>query len=229
LAVGDAAFQQKCLQKVEESSSGEGRTVIFVSHNMSAVRQLCEKVAWLENGRLKQIGPAEEVTAAYLKSMESLARSLPLNERKDRKGNGEIRITHLNWKTADGILISGAPASLEIKLNAPLTQSIGSLNFRINVMKHNGEFVGSLSNNAFGQPLQKIDIDSTITCNFESLPLTEGRYYLNANLYHNSRKADKVERALDFKVEAGDFSGTGANMNLVKEGARLPQNWEAKK
>ncbi len=67
LAVGDVRFQKKCLGKMG-SVAKEGRTVIFISHNMGAITQLCEKVILLENGRVKQIGPPEQVVSAYLDS-----------------------------------------------------------------------------------------------------------------------------------------------------------------
>lgn len=66
LAVGDAAFQAKCLGKMEHVA-GQGRTVIFVSHNMRAVMQLCDRVILLENGRITREGPAEQVVDAYLR------------------------------------------------------------------------------------------------------------------------------------------------------------------
>lgn len=66
LAVGDAAFQAKCLGKMEHVA-GEGRTVIFVSHNMRAVMQLCDRVILLEHGRIVREGPPEQVVDAYLR------------------------------------------------------------------------------------------------------------------------------------------------------------------
>ena len=67
LAVGDAAFQKECLGKMG-SVAKEGRTVLFVSHNMGAITQLCERAIWLEEGRLKSNGPSTDVVAAYLSS-----------------------------------------------------------------------------------------------------------------------------------------------------------------
>lgn len=66
LAVGDAAFQKRCLGKMREVASGEGRTVLFVSHNMVAVQNLCRRAVWLDGGCLKQDGDAGRVVAAYL-------------------------------------------------------------------------------------------------------------------------------------------------------------------
>ena len=66
LAVGDAEFQKKCLGKMDDVAKREGRTVLFVSHNMVAVNSLCESAIWLEGGRQKTGGPASEVVARYL-------------------------------------------------------------------------------------------------------------------------------------------------------------------
>lgn len=68
LAVGDHAFQQKCLGKMHDVAAGDGRTVLFVSHNMSALAQLCEHGILLEEGRIKNIGPAKDVIQTYLRS-----------------------------------------------------------------------------------------------------------------------------------------------------------------
>jgi lipopolysaccharide transport system ATP-binding protein len=70
LAVGDAEFQKKCLGKMSDVA-GEGRTVLFVSHNMDAVQQLCDTVIWLENGQMRQIGSVADVVQAYLMDVEA--------------------------------------------------------------------------------------------------------------------------------------------------------------
>ncbi len=70
LAVGDGAFREKSRQKFLEFT-GEGRTVIFVSHSLTQVREMCQSVAWLDKGELRDIGPADEVTARYEKSLEA--------------------------------------------------------------------------------------------------------------------------------------------------------------
>lgn len=69
LAVGDASFQKKCLNKMEEYSENE-RTILFVSHNMTAVKQLCDKVVWLKEGSIAAVGDPEEVISSYLNSVQ---------------------------------------------------------------------------------------------------------------------------------------------------------------
>ncbi len=68
LAVGDYSFQKKCLGKMRDVASGDGRTVLFVSHNMGALSQLCDEGVLLENGRVTMIGPVESVVKSYMKS-----------------------------------------------------------------------------------------------------------------------------------------------------------------
>ena len=65
LAVGDAEFQKKCLGKMQDVSQGQGRTVLFVSHNMAAVRQLCTSAIYLKSGRIVKQGNTEEVLDLY--------------------------------------------------------------------------------------------------------------------------------------------------------------------
>ena len=72
LAVGDAAFQKKCLGRMGEVAH-DGRTILFVSHNMLAVRALCQRAVWLDGGRVRMDGPAEEVARAYNASLDASA------------------------------------------------------------------------------------------------------------------------------------------------------------
>ena len=89
LAVGDAEFQKKCLKKMGDVA-GEGRTVLFVSHNMGAVQTVCRQAVLLADGQVKRMGPAREVVAEYLKVSDDIT-SIPLIHRQDRRGEGRFR------------------------------------------------------------------------------------------------------------------------------------------
>ena len=91
LAVGDAEFQSSCLGKMSDVA-GAGRTVLFVSHNLSALRALCSRGLWLEGGRVAAEGPVASVVDAYLAEGRQRAET-PLAQRRDRTGNGELRFT----------------------------------------------------------------------------------------------------------------------------------------
>jgi lipopolysaccharide transport system ATP-binding protein len=91
LAVGDVAFQQKCLGKMSDVAS-EGRTVLFVSHSMGAIESLCERVLWLEQGRLMGDGPSRDVISQYLGSVAHLKTSQTWDEALEAPGNEWVRL-----------------------------------------------------------------------------------------------------------------------------------------
>jgi lipopolysaccharide transport system ATP-binding protein len=101
LAVGDAEFQKKSMSKMQDVASSTGRTVLFVSHNMIAVRSLCEQAVFLERGRLKHAGPADAVVASYLsESMESNPTPIWDNP-ATAPGNSIIRIRSISISDAN--------------------------------------------------------------------------------------------------------------------------------
>jgi len=99
LAVGDVHFQKKCLGKMQDISRNSDRTVLFVSHNMGAIRGLCEKCLWIDSGSIRQFGPASSVIAKYLEagtdaqvsrdSILSVGQSMNLNKVLIRNSVGE--------------------------------------------------------------------------------------------------------------------------------------------
>ncbi|WP_417612402.1 ABC transporter ATP-binding protein [Owenweeksia hongkongensis] len=225
LAVGDATFQQKCLEKMNDASTKDHRTVVFVSHNMSAVRQLCDEVIWLKEGQIVQIGSPDEVTSAYLQSMDILSKELPIGLRTDRKGVGGAKITKLQWKNQEELLQSGKPAALEIEYEATEMQEIANLNFRLNIFNENGEYLTSLSNQMANFPFQQVAAKGRSVCGFDRLPLAEGSYYITTNLFINGIKCDRVERALSFKVIQGDYYGAGLTNFRDSPGVFIDQDW----
>src|SRR5207253_8224188 len=89
LAVGDVRFQKKCMGKMG-SIAKEGRTVLFVSHNVGAVRSLCSRAILLDGGVLQATGTSAEITSKYLARLDGRL-EYDLNKRVDREGNGDLR------------------------------------------------------------------------------------------------------------------------------------------
>jgi lipopolysaccharide transport system ATP-binding protein len=98
LAVGDARFQQKCLGKMREVS-GQGRTVLFVTHQMGLVSQLCERAVLLQNGRLAQSGKTPEVIATYLRDVGSRGGRAFVRSEADL-GNKDLYIAEVATRNA---------------------------------------------------------------------------------------------------------------------------------
>jgi lipopolysaccharide transport system ATP-binding protein len=98
LAVGDAEFQEKCLGKMRGVASNEGRTVLFVSHNMTAIHQLCQNALWLNHGRARKLGPTAQVVQAYTSSVRDAARSGELSTGRTT-GDGQVKL--LSYEVTD--------------------------------------------------------------------------------------------------------------------------------
>src|SRR5215469_7294460 len=95
LAVGDAAFQKKCLGKMDKVSK-EGRTIVFVSHNMTAMKSLCDRVVWLEQGSVLQDGPTERTISGYLGQSAKRSSQSFWPDPKDAPGNDLVRIRKIS-------------------------------------------------------------------------------------------------------------------------------------
>ena len=103
LAVGDAAFQKKCLDKIGEAAKG-GRTVLFISHNMTAVNSLCKRVVWIKSGKIVEDGAAADVVTRYLaKSVKSTDLQEEVWSRMDEApGNEMVRLHRVGMRRLDG-------------------------------------------------------------------------------------------------------------------------------
>lgn len=104
LAVGDAEFQKKAIGKMQDVSRGEGRTVLFVSHNMAAVRSLCQRGIVLDNGAIVYQGTTDDAVRFYLNNGSS-SLSIPIDKRKDRRGNGRIKLRNILFRDANNEII----------------------------------------------------------------------------------------------------------------------------
>jgi len=124
LAVGDMAFQKKCLGKMSEVASG-GRTIVFVSHQLNQIRRLCEKVIWLDQGKIFQAGPTAQIAGAYEASMTNRSNGLAHAE-----GAPEIRNGFIGWEIVEprsedpNMLTTLGPVRLKfvLRLSKPVSE-----------------------------------------------------------------------------------------------------------
>ena len=123
LAVGDAEFQRKCLGKMGDISKGEGRTVLFVSHNMAAVSSLCSKGIYLKNGNLVENGSMTNVVSSYLSDMERVE----AQEWVGSEGDADIRITKTLVYTGDNTFGFHTNADVLIEIHGETTAPLMDL------------------------------------------------------------------------------------------------------
>jgi lipopolysaccharide transport system ATP-binding protein len=125
LAVGDAEFQQKCLGKMGDVAKGEGRTVLFVSHNLAAVKQLCKKGIQLSNGFVACAGPVIDVLDSYLKV--NTENSQNTQENKIRSGTQDVYFQEVKVINAKGnsleTILTGMDVIFEIKVYSKIDVS----------------------------------------------------------------------------------------------------------
>ena len=146
LAVGDAAFQQKCLGKMKSVARTEGRTILFVSHNIVALKQLCQEGVWIQNGRIRQTGSIKDVAQAYMSDVSSVARTGELLA--DRvKGDGRVALVSYRVTNAAGEESPppGTREDLLIFITLRVREAIGQPAFGISITNESGTLMTSIN------------------------------------------------------------------------------------
>jgi lipopolysaccharide transport system ATP-binding protein len=178
LAVGDAEFQRKSLGKMK-NVAGEGRTVLFVSHNMAMVRQLCNMAIYLEGGTLKEVGEASAVIDAYMADV------MPQDANSERVGTerlwAELRIVEAGLEAPCGLLKFGVDYDFVLRLGSdePFRRGVAS----ILIFDQEGGLISSLE--SLEEGVDQFDIVHTTEVVFKvhSLGLLPGTYSAGITLY----------------------------------------------
>jgi lipopolysaccharide transport system ATP-binding protein len=226
LAVGDAAFQRKSLGKMGEVAK-EGRTVIFVSHNLAIIQALCQRGVLLDHGRVLADGPIAHTIDEYLRTLEHAA-ATNLVDRTDRDSRSwdQTRIHELKVEDLGsgqpGVVVGGRPA----RITVGVTRVLPMLECRLTIV------------NSLGQPLTTLDsevsapgdirdpsLGGTIECEIPSLPLLPGRYRIDVLLKANRQIQDGLQGAAFFDVEAGVIAGRPAPTGGTDGALALTHVW----
>lgn len=219
LAVGDAEFQQKCLGKIG-AVAGQGRTVLFVSHNLSAVQFLCERGVLLAEGRVLAQGPTDEVLARY-RSRPDTARRALLDEAPRTGGSGSLRLTEIALVGSD-VVRTGGPLRVLIRFRAT-EAGVRATALGLSLWTMLDERIISVASDVTGNAPD--DLVDHVVCTIPELPLLRGVYWLNASILTPHGIADYVIHALSFEVEDGDFYGTGRAPHPAWARIVVPCEW----
>lgn len=207
LAVGDMAFQKKCLGRIN-TIAGQGRTVLFVSHNMTAVQGLCSRVAVIEHGRVAYDGEPKTGISRYL--TESLASaSVPLADREDRSGDGSVRLTSVTVESLDADCIIRSTSRLKFTIGYRCERPQTHVRFIATIRDINRTGLFALDSEATGEIPEALPIAGSVECITDPINLTPGRCYVALRVQRGSIDADWVWPAVEFDVETDDFFGTG--------------------
>ena len=228
LAVGDAEFQKKCLGKMKDVSEKDGRTVLFVSHNMPAVQRLCTQAMVMQFGRNIYTGNTDDAINFYLHQKKTQA-ELSIQERKDRKGNGIIKCTDLKFLNVNGRESSGFKSgdylSIQISYSFSGNKPVNMVWFRLQIISADDEVLFIL-NNAHSADLIQVNKSGEAVCVIPKLPLFGGTYSINLTIYSQEiGLTDEIESIKELDVSDGDFFGTG-KIPGIKKGLFVAHNWQ---
>jgi lipopolysaccharide transport system ATP-binding protein len=232
LAVGDAAFQQKCLGKMENVAK-EGRTVLFVSHNMAAVENLCSRAIWIDGGQVVEIGETKKIIETYLQKSMQHAR-IPLADREDRRGEGDIMLNRLDIESEDGQTINHASTGKNLILRlhyiTNANKSIPNCRFSITITRKERVYC-MLSTELTSKEVLNIEKKGYVEFLIPRLPLTESVYSITVFVEANNVIQDWVMDAYELSVVGGDYYGTGRNCphrNFYGEYPLIEFSWKHK-
>ena len=201
LAVGDAEFQKKCLGKMDQVSRNQGRTVLFVSHNMEAVLKLCTRGSSLDSGSIRAIGDTKTVVQDYFRNqahsprvvdLSSTARTYPLGER--------IRLAKVSpsdggsgWSFAFG-------HQLSIDLSIDVSASVTRFELIVGLYSIRGFEVATWSTADSNLNLSVRPGTNTFRIKYRHLRLLPGQYFLAFSLYSGRGLEDAIYEAAEFEI-----------------------------
>jgi ABC-type polysaccharide/polyol phosphate transport system ATPase subunit len=211
LAVGDRAFQRKCLGKIGELKS-QGVTILFVSHDLEAVRNLCTSAIWLENGVIQERGTTDRVIDSYLSNVTAMAearlsREQPIGDNENRWGSGEVEITDVKFLDAQGkerrAFKTGERMVVRLKYHAhtEVRQPV----FGLAIYSSGGVQVNGPNTRFSDYTVESVEGVGEIDYIVELLPLLEGTYELSAVVYDQKclHAYDHQHRMHTFIVQRG--------------------------
>lgn len=202
LAVGDAEFQKKAIGKMQDISGNNGRTVLFVSHNMVAVKNLCNTAILLENGTCVFEGTTEETINMYLKNNVS---NQKLSEIVKRTGTGIVKFNDVNiYGEKPGIKpTTGQVLNISFKLKNKASIEGRKIRFDMRVDDDYGQKLFWVS--SVLKDINNTNDTNNIVLKLFKNPLNSGNYVATIFLSVDNEEADLIENAFSFEVEEGDY------------------------
>jgi lipopolysaccharide transport system ATP-binding protein len=227
LAVGDAEFQNKCIGKMSEVARG-GRTVLFVSHNMPSVQQLCSSGMMLHVGTVAMRGGIEDTIAAYIGSLARVS-DQELRLRKDRTGNGRLRVVGVTLHDDCGVRVAAAvcgfPLRLRIHYESEFQGSSRGVYVSFNLRNSFGMRLTCFDNRQTGDTKMVLYPLGYFECRWPKVNLRSGQYGANIYVALGDDVSDWIKDAFVLDVEEGNFFGSGNLVQRDQGDVVFEQSW----
>lgn len=217
LAVGDAEFQKKAIGKMQDVSKGEGRTVLFVSHNMTSIKGLCQRGIWLKNGLIKDTGEINDIVRNYLTdgNMGDYNFDLSLKKVEQDKGVlriGKVAITSLSLNLC-GKVLNNEKVIIELEILNPFELN-GDMEIAGRITNSENIYIHYFSSKLKGKVYKiKGSKSLNVILEYEQLPLKAGTYFIGFEIKFQSDIVYWVGNAIRFEVIDNDFYKSGVSWN----------------
>ena len=209
LAVGDAEFQEKCLGKMREISRGHGRTVLFVSHNLNAIVQLCQTAVLLRQGSVEKIGPSVDVMKTYA-AQAKLSAGADLSNHPNRPLSMNPIFRRVELLDGEGkpspVHFPEAPVMVRLRLLCPWPIPAPKIAIAINNWR--GSRIFAVATYLTPDAPSMVDGDSTVVASFELPPLSPGTYTVDLSIAEGDGFLDEIHSAIAFEVPACSYLRT---------------------
>jgi lipopolysaccharide transport system ATP-binding protein len=226
LAVGDAAFQKKCLGKMNDVVK-EGRTVLFVSHQMDAVASLCQSVMVVDGGRASERMETEEGITRYLGGREQAA-GVPLSQRPRTTDKKRPPIfVDLTMTDDTGREIGAIATGKSITFDVTMVDfdQPGNITAAVAILNGRGQRVALFHSEYNANLVLKGASHKQLRCHVPSLPLAPGTYHVELVAADGFTILERLERAADLEVVYSDLLGTGKVPTAAQSTVVLPAEW----
>lgn len=228
LAVGDAEFQKKCLGKMGEVSKGEGRTVLFVSHNMGMIKNLCPRSILLSNGTLKQFNDSDTVISKYINNEFLIKTNLNFDTiaRADKQYGKEFKFVSCQTlsEISDNSFLYGEKLGFAISMLG--VQEFQGVNIGVRIEDDMGNHLtGPRSSD---QELYfKIDKSLTLNIYFPNFLLAPGNYFITLTGIYRGVCLDQIEKCTSFTIRNETINGIKPHSGNWGKIITIP-NWQIK-
>ncbi|HEA29145.1 MAG TPA: ATP-binding cassette domain-containing protein [Leeuwenhoekiella sp.] len=218
LAVGDAEFQKKAIGKMQDISSGAGRTVLFVSHNMGSVQQLCTRAIVLDNGNTAFEGTTTAAVRYYLDQKKENHNTLIYRSLSE---NNLLQEVYVETPNNSGLIVTGKRLAFNFKISKKNTERF---NIKIGIYDQSETKVIHLSS-AYSAHGFLMKNKSLYTCELEKNPLPTGSYYVNIAVQLEKEQVEHVRYCLSFTVLNGDYYDVGKLIDNFSSKVLVEQAW----
>jgi lipopolysaccharide transport system ATP-binding protein len=231
LAVGDAQFQKKCLDTIQKLRAS-ARTILFVSHNLAAVENLCERCIWIDHGEVHMDGDSKGVIRDYTESMrDKKAVVEELEDTRTRRGNGKIRFRGFEFLSPEGIVqkIIRAGDAVVMRFHYTAHEPVAFPSFGFKMYTEAGVLVTATSTSHHSIYIPSVEVgDGYLDLKIPSLNLLAARYVISLWVTDQSGAVvfDNVEGAVTFEIDTANLYNANWQADSRFGIVYFPQKWD---